>query len=64
MDRLAALSEGAVAFLERHFMLVFALLILILAFAMYVYITPNAPLEGFKPRGTDKKIPAIINRVR
>ena len=48
MDRLAALSEGTIAALERNYILVFALLILILAFAMYVYITPNAPFEGFQ----------------
>lgn len=47
MERAAELSEKALTLLFQNYMLWLGVLVLILLFAIYIYLVPSAPMEGF-----------------
>lgn len=64
MERISEMTERTLTVLFQNYMLWVLFFVLILIFAVYIYLSPNAPFEGFRTDPQSKKIPANINRVR
>jgi hypothetical protein len=52
MERVTEISEKTLALLFENYTLWVGLLSLILIFAIYLYLSPSAPFEGFSATAT------------